>query len=159
MNGQYSFPLDEYTHRPSSAERKVEPMKPSAEQTKPSALVNQPKERLTEIILPNLPIADDLLMPIVAKLSQPGQKWLTWVSTEIPCKKRLLANGVNLAHLRIVLIDRHIHYQVIEALLALGNSHTVIAEVDELTDIERFEMEQAAALGNTNAIMVTQKSR
>ena len=149
MNRQYSFSLDDSTQL--QAERQFQ--KPA------NRVSNAVKERLTEIILPNLPTAtDDLLMPIIAKLSQPGERWLTWVTSEKLIKQRLLANGINLEHLRIVVINADTDYSVIDALLELGNSHTVIAEIGQIDDMQRFDMEQSAAMGDTNAILVTQKT-
>ena len=113
-------------------------------------------DRVTEIILPNLSmLTDSLLLPIIAKLSQPNDQWLTWVSALFPDKQKLINNGVNIKQLRTIKADTD--YSLVSKALAIGNSHTVIAEVDYMTIAQRQTIEQAALCGDTNVILVRHK--
>lgn len=112
-------------------------------------------ERVTEIILPTRGcMKDDLLLPIIAKLSQPDQQWLTWISNNLPSKNKLIGANVNLDHLRTIRGNR---LMILCDALELGNSHTVIAEYAPSSSNQHQLIEQACLIGKTNAILIRYK--
>ena len=96
-----------------------------------------------------------LLMPILAAFSQYNNRWLTWITDKVPCKKHLLTYNVKLQTLRLIYIKhrRDSHWLTLAA-LAQGNSHTVIAELDNLTKHDLRAMTSAAIQGETQGIIV-----
>ncbi len=114
-------------------------------------------DRITEIYLPNLPgFTDDLLLPIIAKLSQPTDQWLTWVSRSFPKKDKLIANNINVKQLRTIQTDDD--FTLLAKALNAGNSHTLIAEIAHMEPAQRQKIQQIAISCHTNVIIVHPKS-
>ena len=96
-----------------------------------------------------------LLLPIIAAFSQYNNRWLTWITDKVPCKEHLLTYGVKLQALRLIYIKHQwdSHWLTLAA-LSQGNSHTVIAELDDFTRQDMKDMTSAAIRGETQGIIV-----
>jgi cell division inhibitor SulA len=109
------------------------------------------KSRMTEVFIPNGQNSNHILFPLVASLSKHREtdstqnnatRWVTWITDRKPNKQQLDAFGSNNINIRIIhtRAKDDIRWIIWEA-LCKGNSHTVIADITNITkdDIEQFE--------------------
>ncbi len=117
----------------------------------------QPLGGVTELILTSdAPEQLSLLMPMIAFLSNSSQdRWITWIAPHNISRELLESYGVNTRYIRVI----HCHDQlsllwVTWEALAAGNSHTVISSPGKLTDKELNQLEQAAAKGQCQGLLL-----
>ncbi len=112
--------------------------------------------RISEIILPSSLGYTTLLLPVIAQLTQHNaDRWLTWIVDKAPAKAVLQAYGANLNRLRLIHIPESVDNRwVIWEALAQGNSHTVVAQLDQLSEDDVKAMEQAGSKGNTQGVII-----
>ncbi len=117
----------------------------------------QPLGGVTELILTSdAPEQLSLLMPMIAFLSNSSQdRWITWIAPHNTSRELLESYGVNTRYIRVI----HCHDQlsllwVTWEALAAGNSHTVISSPGKLTDKELNQLEQAAAQGQCQGLLL-----
>ncbi|QEY14957.1 hypothetical protein D0C16_02600 [Cellvibrio sp. KY-GH-1] len=117
----------------------------------------QPLGGVTELILTSdAPEQLSLLMPMIAFLSNSSQdRWITWIAPHNISRELLESYGVNTRYIRVI----HCHDQlsllwVTWEALAAGNSHTVISSPGKLTDKELNQLEQAAAQGQCQGLLL-----
>jgi len=99
----------------------------------------------------------NLLLPTLAwQTHHNNQRWITWIASQFIEKSMLEEYGVNLSSLRMI-VDSHSDYSSFKLLLtALKNNRSsmVIASLPSLSDFQHYELEQAAAQGNCQAIIL-----
>jgi cell division inhibitor SulA len=127
-------------------------------------------KRVTEVIIPQGQNSNAIIFPLVASLSQQNseeknisekksERWVTWITDRKPNTQQINHLGASVDTLRIVHTNakNDCRWILWEALRA-GNSHTVIADIDRLSDSDIKEMEVAARTGNCTGI-ITHSSR
>ena len=116
---------------------------------------------LTEIIVANKQLdLPTIVYPMLAHLSQQsGNKWFTWISNNVSSEKKSLSE-FKFSRDKVRLINSKSHEEQLwmfwEA-LAQGNSETVVASFQYLTESERQKLEIAAIRGNTRGIVLIQR--
>jgi cell division inhibitor SulA len=117
----------------------------------------QPASGVTELVLTNdSPEQLVLLLPMIAFLSNScSDRWITWVAPHNVDRKLLESYGVNTRFIRLIHCTdpQHALWVTNEALNA-GNSHTVIASPGKLTDKELTQLENAAAQGKCQGLLL-----
>ncbi len=113
---------------------------------------------ITEVFL-SCKNSSDIVLPMLSYLSKNNcDKWLTWISSSSFNSTKLKSYAFNQSGTRLVrtATDDESLWIFWEA-LKIGNSHTVVADLSFLSERSRFELEQAAAIGNTQGIVLIQK--
>lgn len=99
----------------------------------------------------------NLLLPTLAwQTHHNKQRWITWIASQFIEKAMLEEYDVNLSSLRMI-VDSHSDYSSFKLLLtALKNNRSsmVIASLPSLPDMQHHELEQAAAEGNCQALIL-----
>jgi cell division inhibitor SulA len=99
----------------------------------------------------------NLLLPTLAwQTHHNNQRWITWIASQFIEKSMLEEYDVNLSSLRMI-VDSHSDYSSFKLLLtALKNNRSsmVIASLPSLADTEQRELEQAAAQGDCQALIL-----
>ena len=99
----------------------------------------------------------NLLLPTLAwQTHHNNQRWITWIASQFIEKAMLEEYEVNLSSLRMI-VDSHSDYSSFKLLLtALKNNRSsmVIASLPSLPDTQLHELEQAAAQGDCQAIIL-----
>ncbi len=115
---------------------------------------------LTEIVLTGFGSSIDMVMPMLASVSQQcSSKWLTWIGKGAPHKALVYRYNVNTSRLRTIQIEHNDEMLwCLWECLTNGTSNTVVACIDDLKEADRKKLEQACAIGNTNAIILRQRA-
>jgi len=99
----------------------------------------------------------NLLLPTLAwQTHHNNQRWITWIASQFIDKSMLEEYDVNLSSLRMI-VDSHSDYSSFKLLLtALKNNRSsmVIASLPSLPDAQHRELEQAAAQGDCQALIL-----
>lgn len=99
----------------------------------------------------------NLLLPTLAwQTHHNNQRWITWIASQFIEKSMLEEYDVNLSSLRMI-VDSHSDYSSYKLLLtALKNNRSsmVVASLPSLPDAQYRELEQAAAQGDCQAIIL-----
>ena len=98
-----------------------------------------------------------LLLPVLAwKTHHNNQRWVTWIASQFIDKPTLQEYGVNLSSLRMIVDSQSAHSSFKLLLTALKNnrSELVIASLPSISSEENAALEQAAAEGNCQAIIL-----
>jgi cell division inhibitor SulA len=117
------------------------------------------RHRMTEVIIPDHHMSHSVIFPLVASISQvqqknPAQPWLTWITHHKPSIAMIQSFGASLDNLRIVHTQENSDNRwIIWEALQKGNSHTVIADSDFLSQEDITELEQAAKIGHCSGII------
>ena len=112
---------------------------------------------VTELVLSrDCPEHASLLYPMLAFLSRQTQnQWITWVAPEGIDRQLFADYGVDTDKIRLVYPNSRTEVlQLIGQALALGNSHTVIANPGKLNDRELRQLESAAHQGQTQGLLL-----
>lgn len=119
-----------------------------------------PAATLTELVLTDFGSSIDMVMPMLASISHHcSDKWLTWLSKAAPKKEFIERFHVNTRNLRSIQLDHEDEMLwCLWECLANGTSNTVVACMDELREADRKKLEAACLAGNTNAIILRQRS-
>ncbi|MAZ89768.1 MAG: hypothetical protein CL693_19200 [Cellvibrionaceae bacterium] len=111
---------------------------------------------ITELVLTkHSPDAKQLLLPMLAHLSQDSERWITWICDHKVDRNKLADYGVDTDKIRIIYSNQpeDTHWILWEALNA-GTSHTVIAAPGDLNDEAMRHFENAAQLGNSRGLFI-----
>lgn len=99
----------------------------------------------------------NLLLPTLAwQTHNNKQRWITWIASQFIEKSMLEEYKVNLSSLRMI-VDSHSDYSSFKLLLtALKNNRSsmVIASLPSLAEAQHCELEQAAAQGDCQALIL-----
>ncbi|MCP8898811.1 cell division inhibitor SulA [Gilvimarinus xylanilyticus] len=115
---------------------------------------------LTELVLTQHSAGSWLMvMPMIAHLSrQGGDRWLTWLTQEPVPAKILQEFGVDTSRLRLVHCkSEEEQLWVCWDALALGNSHTVIANPGSLTKQALAQLEKASQIGQSQGLLIRER--
>ena len=116
--------------------------------------------RLTEVIIPQSRNSGHIIFPLVASMTaqqsqEKQQHWVTWITDRKPSQQQLKQFGANTDVLRIIHTKKNDDNRwIIWDALNTGNSHTVIADVNNMNKSDIEQMEQAAANGNCSGILI-----
>jgi len=112
---------------------------------------------ITELIIANgSPEQAALLMPMIAFLSRSCKdRWVTWIAPLHVSRDFLESFGVDARYIRLV----HCHNEasrlwITWEALSAGNSHTVISSPGKLSEKELKLLEQAAAAGQCQGLLL-----
>jgi len=113
---------------------------------------------ITEIVLPEIDTTSSLsiVLPMLAHLSvQHDEKWFTWIAPRNVTKDLLADYGfakhkVRLIHTRN---DEECLWVFWDS-LRIGNSGTVVAQLDTFSEIQRQKLESASEQGSTRGIVL-----
>lgn len=112
---------------------------------------------VTELILADQSTAQlELVLPMIIHLSQQqSERWVTWITQRNLDRKALLARGINQKVFRTLSCTdaNNLLWLTWEA-LSLGTSHTVIADAGRLSEIQIKQLEEAAALGQCQCVIL-----
>ena len=122
-------------------------------------------KRLTEVIIPKGQNADMIVYPLVASISRCSHQensrdtdnpsWLTWVTDSKPNTRHISQLGASADALRIIHAGANKDYRwIIWEALHAGNSHTVIADLSNISHSDIEAMEIAAKQGNCSGIII-----
>lgn len=118
---------------------------------------NHPHKGVTEIVLPATPGSEfDFVLPMLAHLSQQcTDRWLTWIAPRGINRQLLVQYGFALDKVRFIYThnDQETRWLYWEA-LAMGNSQTVVASCESLSEREANALEQAALKGNAQGVLL-----
>jgi cell division inhibitor SulA len=120
---------------------------------------NAMTSKIVDVAIPRFTNVNAIIFPIIASQSlQSSTEWTTWITHRTPTKAGLAELGADLTRLRIVHVSKEtdVRWMVWQA-LALGNSHTVIAEQTAWPNSDMMDMERAAQQGQTRAILMSLK--
>jgi len=99
----------------------------------------------------------NLLLPTLAwQTHHNNQRWVTWIASQFIERAMLEQYEVNLSSLRMI-VDSHSSYSSYKLLLtALRNNRSsmVIASLPSMSATQQQELEQAAAQGDCQAIIL-----
>jgi cell division inhibitor SulA len=120
------------------------------------------KSRMTEVIIPQAQNSNHILLPLIASLSKQQQsptsqacsRWITWITDRRPNRQQLDSYGSDNFNIRVI----HTHVQddnrwVIWEALSSGNSHTVVADITDITTDDLTQFEAAARQGQCVGIL------
>ncbi|VUD66239.1 Cell division inhibitor SulA [Thalassocella blandensis] len=117
---------------------------------------------ITEISVANKNVdLQTIVYPMLAHLSQQsGNKWFTWISNNVNAEKKSL-NDFNFSRTKVRIINSRSQQEQLwmfwEA-LSQGNSDTVVASFQYLSESDRRKLEAAAIRGNTRGIVLVQRT-
>ncbi len=121
--------------------------------------------RMTEVIIPQGQNSSHIIFPLVASLSNQAsndsniktkeqQRWITWITDRKPNSEQLASFGADTAALRVIHTKRNNDSRwIMWEALNTGNSHTVIADLENISASDIEQMESAAKNGNCMGIL------
>lgn len=120
--------------------------------------------RMTEVIIPKSSHSDNIIFPLVASMTKQSslhaptsneERWLTWITDRKPNSQQLKQFGAKIESLRIIHIEKsNDNRWIIWDALNTGNSHTVIANVENINNNDIEQMEAAATRGDCTGVLV-----
>lgn len=118
---------------------------------------------VTEIVLP-AHHSLDIILPSLAFLSrnksktQNSDRWLTWLAPKGLCKEMLADYGFDLASVRFIHPKNDEQcVDLFNKALAEGNSHTVVASPNSLTEKQLEQLENSSAKGQCSGLILRQR--
>ena len=114
------------------------------------------KGRVTEVIVPFGHHKTSILLPLAASMSHiSNRRWTTWITHCNPNKSDLICLGANIGSLRLLKLQKQMDYLwLILEVLKIGNSHMVITDHQRLSVNDLNQVEEAAELGDSYAMIV-----
>ena len=113
------------------------------------------RKSITEIFL-SYENSLDLVLPMLSHLSRESDhRWLTWVGPQLVDSSWLRQSTFNVSSTRLIhsYSDDETLWVFWEA-LKLGNSHTVVANLNHLSESSRANLEEAAHFGDTKGLVL-----
>ncbi len=128
---------------------------------------NAINRRMTEVIIPQGQNSNHILMPLVASLSKQqeqgfinhnpkhnSERWVTWITHRKPSKQQLELFGSDNTNIRVIHANtKQDNRWIIWEALSKGNSHTVIADIESISESDIEELELAATQGDCVGIL------
>ena len=113
---------------------------------------------LTEMILSEGSAIQPMhLLPLLAQCSA-QQRWLMWLSPEMPMNKHYL-DSLGLQNSPVIHLDvcEHSQQALVEKALQAANSHLIIEWQGPLTEPQRQKIEQQAHLSGSHVVLIQRR--
>mgnify|MGYP000051488982 CR=1 FL=1 len=118
----------------------------------------QPQSGISEIILTSDSALQPIyLLPILSQMSL-DKRWLMWIADEPSINRKWVsALGIDASQILHINAEDHCFHQVCCKALAAGTGHLIIEWMGKISETELSELDQAAKLGNSHALLIRRR--